>query len=238
MPFRAEVQRRAAHLSRSVKAGLSPLWFVLTAAVALVGGSAALAALWGARHLVWGLVIFLVILVIVVTEGSYRAATDRETKRSGRVAELEDERDAKANELEVVRAELKEVKRAAITALAGPRAATVQAALLHDQIARVRRLHHLVLRRRHQSARRARAHSTHVREAHGPSPAPEPAIRRHARVPVRRPAGGRGRAHGWASNSTRTGGTLTHWQHRDRQRRQDQRLQVLPGSGRGLGTRS
>ncbi len=55
-----------------MKAGLPPLWAAVLAAVALVGGSVAVSVAWGVRHLIWGIVIALVLLVVVITEGSFR----------------------------------------------------------------------------------------------------------------------------------------------------------------------
>ena len=109
MPVRAEVQRRAEHLGRSMKAGLSPLWVIITAAVAVVGGSALLAALWGVRHLIWGLIILLVAAFAVLAEGSYRLSRSRGTEHAEHVKKLEQERDA-------TRTELEDAQRAAISA--------------------------------------------------------------------------------------------------------------------------
>jgi hypothetical protein len=66
MSVRSEFQHRATHLGRSMKAGLSPLWAVITGTVALVGGSVAITVAWGVRHLYWGLVIALVLLVVLL----------------------------------------------------------------------------------------------------------------------------------------------------------------------------
>lgn len=115
MPGGTEFQRRAKYLERVVKAGLSPLWFFVAAVVAAVGGSALLGVLWGVRHLLWGLVIFLAIAIFVVTEGSYRAARHRETEHAGQVAKLEQARDEARAELEDVRRDLEDAQRAVAT---------------------------------------------------------------------------------------------------------------------------
>lgn len=107
MPVRAELQRRAEHFAGVMKAGLSPIWVVATAVVALVGGSVLLSLLWGVRHLLWGLVILLVVLVFVVIEGSDRIGQRRDAKHADQVAKLEQDRDA-------VRTELEDVRRAAV----------------------------------------------------------------------------------------------------------------------------
>jgi hypothetical protein len=116
MPVRAEVQRRAEHLGRSMKAGLSPLWVIVTAAVAVVGGSALLAALWGVKHLIWGLIILLVAAFAVLAEGSYRLSRSRGSEHAEQVKKLEQERDATRTELEEIRHELEDAQRAAISA--------------------------------------------------------------------------------------------------------------------------
>ena len=51
MSVRSELQHRATHLGRTMKAGLSPLWAVIAVAIALVGGSVAITVAWGVRHL-------------------------------------------------------------------------------------------------------------------------------------------------------------------------------------------
>jgi hypothetical protein len=103
MPFRAEVQRRAEYLERAMKEGVAPLWALIGVAITVIGGSVTLAVIWGVKHLIWTLVIVLLVLLAVLAEGSYRAATHRDTKHAERVAELEGERDAKAKELEAAR---------------------------------------------------------------------------------------------------------------------------------------
>jgi len=115
MPVRAEFHRRARHFGRVVKAGLSPLWVAVTAVVALAGGSVLLGVLWGVRHLVWGLVIFLAILAVVVIEGSYRVVRHGDEKHAGQVTKLEQGRDAARAELEQARRDLEETRRAVTT---------------------------------------------------------------------------------------------------------------------------
>lgn len=112
MPAGAEFHRHAKHLGRVVKAGLLPLWFGVTVALAVVGGSALLGILWGVRHLLWGLVIFLGIAVFAVSEGSYRVARHRDTEHAGQVAKLEQDLNAARTELDDVRRELGDARRA------------------------------------------------------------------------------------------------------------------------------
>lgn len=112
MPVRAEVQRRAGHLGRSMKAGLPPLWVIITAAVAVVGGSAVLAALWGVKHLIWGLIILLVAAFAILAEGSYRLSRGDGMEHAEQVKKLERERDAARTELEGARRELREAQAA------------------------------------------------------------------------------------------------------------------------------
>jgi hypothetical protein len=107
VPVRAELQRRAEHFYGVVKAGLSPIWVAVTAALTLVGGSALLSLLWGVRHLLWGLVILLAILVFAVIEGSYRESRHRDENHASQVARLEQDRDA-------IRTELEDARRAAV----------------------------------------------------------------------------------------------------------------------------
>jgi hypothetical protein len=83
MAIRHEIQHRVKHLGRSIQAGLSPLWVVIAAAVAVVGGSVLITVAWGARHLVWGMVILLVIIAAVITEGSYRLSRQAEATHQG-----------------------------------------------------------------------------------------------------------------------------------------------------------
>jgi hypothetical protein len=105
---KGEFRLRAEHLGRAVKTGLSPAWVGVTAAVALVGGSVLLGSLWGIRHLIWGLAIFLAIAVFVITEGSYRLAKQRDAERAEQVGKLERERDAARTELEEMRHKLED----------------------------------------------------------------------------------------------------------------------------------
>lgn len=112
MPIRAEVQRRTGHLGRSMKAGLSPLWVIITAAVAVVGGSTLLAALWGVKHLIWGLIILLVSGFAVLAEGSYRLFRGDGMKHAEQVKKLKRERDTARTELEGARRELGEAQAA------------------------------------------------------------------------------------------------------------------------------
>jgi hypothetical protein len=121
MPVRAELHYRAEHLGRVVKTGLSPLWVAITAVVALAGGSALLGVLWGVRHLAWGLVIFLAILVFVVIEGSYRVARRGDEGHAEQVAKLEQDRDAARAELGEARRELGNTRRAVITGPGEPK---------------------------------------------------------------------------------------------------------------------
>jgi hypothetical protein len=107
MPVRAEVQRRAGHLGRSMKAGLSPLWVIITAAVAVVGGSALLTALWGVKHLTWGLIILLVAAFATLSEGSYRLSRGDGMKHAEQVKRLKRDRDTARTELEGTRRELR-----------------------------------------------------------------------------------------------------------------------------------
>jgi hypothetical protein len=107
-----EVERRAEYLGRAMKEGLTPLWALISVAITLVGGSVTVAAIWGVKHLIWVPIIVLLVLLAVLTEGSYRMARNRETEYGKRLAELEGERDAKATELE-------DARRVAIAAQAG-----------------------------------------------------------------------------------------------------------------------
>jgi hypothetical protein len=67
-----EIQRRAQHAGRLLRAGLPSLWVIVGILVALVGGSVLLTLLWGFKHLTWGATAALVIVVLAVLEGSYR----------------------------------------------------------------------------------------------------------------------------------------------------------------------
>jgi hypothetical protein len=80
------------------------------------------AVIWGVKHLIWVPIIVLLVLLVVLAEGSYRVARNRETEHGKRLAELQGERDAKANELDETRRELEEARRAALPApaAAGP----------------------------------------------------------------------------------------------------------------------
>jgi hypothetical protein len=95
--IRREMQHRASHLGHSMKAGLPPLWAAIAAALALVGGSVAITIAWGARHLYWGLILLLLIIVAVITEGSYQ-----ESKRAEVAHEAALEAQSKAHETELV----------------------------------------------------------------------------------------------------------------------------------------
>jgi hypothetical protein len=72
----AELQHRAQHFGRIMKTGLRTLWVVAGALVTIVGGSLVITAAWGAKHLLWGLVIALIAGLVVLTEGSYREFRD------------------------------------------------------------------------------------------------------------------------------------------------------------------
>jgi hypothetical protein len=72
----AELQHRAQHFSRIMKTGLRTLWVVAGALVTIVGGSLVITFAWGAKHLLWGLVIALIAGLVVLTEGSYREFRD------------------------------------------------------------------------------------------------------------------------------------------------------------------
>ena len=76
MPIHPEIQRRAKHAERLMRAGLPRLWAVVVALLALVGGNVLIAFTWGVRHLIWGVIVALVIIVMVTLEGSYRASRD------------------------------------------------------------------------------------------------------------------------------------------------------------------
>jgi uncharacterized membrane protein len=117
-----EVERRAEYLGRAMKEGLTPLWALISVAITLVGGSVTVAVIWGVKHLIWVPIIVLLVLLVVLAEGSYRVARNRETEHGKRLAELQGERDAKANELDETRRELEEARRAALPApaAAGP----------------------------------------------------------------------------------------------------------------------
>lgn len=67
-----EIQRRAKHAAHLVRAGFPSLWAVAGAIAFIVGGSLLLTLTWGIRHLVWGLIIVLVVIILLLTEGSYR----------------------------------------------------------------------------------------------------------------------------------------------------------------------
>lgn len=69
---RLPVPERAKHFSLIVRTGLPHLWVVIAALTIVVGGNVVLAAAWGVKHLAWGLIIALVIIILVITEGSYR----------------------------------------------------------------------------------------------------------------------------------------------------------------------
>ncbi len=86
MPIRPEIERRATHLGRSMKAGLSSLWVVIAAAVVIVGGDVAITIAWGVRHLIWGLILFLMVLIFVIGEGSYQVARRREADHAEQLA--------------------------------------------------------------------------------------------------------------------------------------------------------
>lgn len=84
MPVRSEIQRRANHFGRLIWAGLPRLWAVATACLAVVGGSVVITLAWSVKHLLWGLIAALAIMLIVITEGSYRmfrtSEEDHDTK--------------------------------------------------------------------------------------------------------------------------------------------------------------
>jgi hypothetical protein len=82
MPIRAEVQRRAEYLERAVTEGRAPLWAVIAVVITLVGGSIALSVTWGAKHLIWTLVIILLALLAVLAEGSYRVGLRRDAQHA------------------------------------------------------------------------------------------------------------------------------------------------------------
>jgi hypothetical protein len=72
VPIYPGVQRRAEHVVRVIRAGLPRLWAVVGVVTIFIGGSALLALVWGIRHLMWGVVIALAIIILVLAEGSYR----------------------------------------------------------------------------------------------------------------------------------------------------------------------
>ena len=76
MPIRNEVQKRASHLRRSLRTALRPCWATVGIVVTLTGVSAQVAAAWGIGHLYWGLPAALLVLVLMVNEGSYRATEE------------------------------------------------------------------------------------------------------------------------------------------------------------------
>lgn len=103
MPPHLEIQRRLSHLSRSMKAGLSPLWAVIAGAVVVVGGDLVITFAWGVRHWSCGLIIFLLVLLAVLAEGSYRLARGDEADRAEQLAALKRERSVGSNALEAAR---------------------------------------------------------------------------------------------------------------------------------------
>lgn len=90
MPLRLEVSQRARHLGRCLTMGLSRLWAVVAVAVAFVGGSVLLAFAWGLRHLYWGSLVLVLVLLVVIIEGSYRESRRAEEEhQDGLAAEPE-----------------------------------------------------------------------------------------------------------------------------------------------------
>jgi hypothetical protein len=84
-----EIQRRAKHAAHLIRAGFPSLWAVAGVIAFIVGGSLLLAFTWGIRHLNWGLVIILAVIILLLIEGSYRESrkTDR-VSRSPRLLPL------------------------------------------------------------------------------------------------------------------------------------------------------
>lgn len=72
MPVRTELQARARHVGRLMKAGRGPLWAAITIAIVLVGGSVLAGLTWGWKHWLTGVAALLGILLVVAIEGSYQ----------------------------------------------------------------------------------------------------------------------------------------------------------------------
>ena len=67
-----ELQRRVKHAAHLMRAGFPSLWAVAGVIAFFVGGSLLLTLTWGIRHLIWGLIIVLVVIISLLIEGSYR----------------------------------------------------------------------------------------------------------------------------------------------------------------------
>jgi hypothetical protein len=100
-----EIQRRVGHVAHIIRAGIPDLWAVFGIIIFFVGGSAWLAIAWGINHLAWGIVAALLIIVLLLVEGSYRES--RKIIRTGESPRLKVLRELSA-EGQIIRSRLPE----------------------------------------------------------------------------------------------------------------------------------
>jgi hypothetical protein len=89
-----------------MKSGLSPLWAAIGAVTAFIGGSVLIAVVWDVKHLLWGAVLLLVIILAVFIEGAYRQSRRAEAEHSAALASAQRELGNARAERDAVRDEM------------------------------------------------------------------------------------------------------------------------------------
>jgi hypothetical protein len=83
---------RLKHWGRLFQRGYSTPVAIVSSITLVVGGSVALAVVWGLKHLVLGIALVLASVVVTILEGSYRQAQDTEKAHAEKLAALRAER--------------------------------------------------------------------------------------------------------------------------------------------------